>query len=126
MDASLVSKRALPIFSQLRAGLGPNIPILVLEGHTYSNAWIVPSVQSGQQAKRAAQKAAFVEAAKTDPHIHYLGGDGKLASFGEGAYDATSGIGVHPTSIAHYRIGQFVADHIKTLPDWEPVSVGAV
>ena len=38
---------------------------------------------SGQAAKRAAQKAAFDEAAKTDKNIHYLAGDLKLASLGE-------------------------------------------
>ena len=72
-----------------------------------------------QEAKRAAQKAAFDGAAATDPHIHYVAGGGKLASLGEAQYDATSGVGVHPTSIAHYRIGEYVASQIKALPDWE-------
>ena len=90
-----------------------------IEGHTYSNAWILPSIKQAQDAKRAAQKAAFDEAAKSDPHLHYVEGDGKLASLGDGQYDATSGIGVHPTNIAHYRIGEFVAAQIKALPDWE-------
>ena len=45
-------------------------------------AWVLPAVQSGQSLKRAAQKAAFLEQAKTDKNVFYAGGDGKLASFG--------------------------------------------
>lgn len=59
------------------------------------------------------------QAAATDPHIHYVSGDGKLASLGEAQFDATSGVGVHPSNIAHLRIGQFVAGQIRRLPDWE-------
>lgn len=119
MNAASVEQRAPALFKQLRQGLGPDVPILVLEGHTYSNAWVFPSVKASQDAKRAAQKAAFDAAAKTDPHLHYVEGDGKLASLGEWAYDATSGVGVHPTNIAHYRIGKFVAANIQALPDWK-------
>jgi hypothetical protein len=120
MQASAVERLAPPLFKQLRAGLGQDVPIMVLEGHTYTNAWILPAVQSAQAAKRTAQRAAFEQAAASDPHIHYVSGAGKLASLGEAQYDATSGIGVHPTNIAHLRIGQFVAEQIRSLPDWEP------
>eukprot|EP00040_Diaphanoeca_grandis_P025499 m.141305 g.141305 ORF g.141305 m.141305 type:complete len:818 (-) comp30178_c0_seq1:182-2635(-) len=119
MQAASVTAAAPSLFKQLRAGLGPNVPIVVLEGHTYSNAWVIPSIQQGQQAKRQAQKMAFDEAAKTDPHIHYLTGDGKLAVLGEASHDATSGIGVHPTNLAHYTIGEYVGQYIQSLPDWE-------
>jgi hypothetical protein len=119
MEARDVERLAPPLFQQLRAGLAPHVPILVLEGHTYSNAWILPAVQRAQAAKRAAQRAAFEQAAATDPHIHYVPGDGKLASLGEAQFDATSGVGVHPSNIAHLRIGQFVARQIRGLPDWE-------
>ena len=78
-----VVERAPALLKQLREGLGPSVPILVLEGHTYSNAWLLPSVQAGQQAKRAAQKAAFDAAAKTDPNLHYVTGDEKLATLGD-------------------------------------------
>ena len=111
-------QRAPPLLEQLRAGLGPDVPILILEGHTYSNAWVLPSVQEGQTAKRAAQKAAFDAASKTDKNLHYLTGDGKLSSLTEQGYDehdATSGIGVHPSNLAHLHIAQYVAAHIKPL-----------
>ena len=68
----------------------------------------------GKEAKRAAQHAAYAEAAKADDHIHYVRGDGKLASLGEGQYDASPGVGVHPTNIAHLHIAQFVAAQVPT------------
>ena len=106
------------LFKQLRTGLGPDVPIVILEGHTYSNAWLLPSVKAGQDAKRAAQKAAFDAAKKADPNIHYVTGGGKLASLNEQGYDehdATSGIGVHPSNLAHLHIGQYVAAQLKPL-----------
>lgn len=115
MDAPTVSARAPAVLKQLREGLGPDVPIVILEGHTYSNAWILPSINKSQADKRAAQKAAFDAAAKSDPNLHYVTGDGKLASLGDTQYDATSGIGVHPTSIAHLRIAEYVASSIKPL-----------
>ena len=48
-------------------------------------------------------------------NLHYLTGDGKLASLGEAAHDATSGIGVHPTNTAHLHIARYVAAGIKPL-----------
>ena len=79
---------------------------------------MLPSVQEGQTAKRAAQKAAFDAASKTDKNLHYLTGDGKLSSLtaqGYDEHDATSGIGVHPSNLAHLHIAQYVAAHIKPL-----------
>ena len=74
MDTAMVNERAPALFKQLREGLGPTVPILVLEGHTYSNAWILPGIQEGQESKRAAQRAAYQAAAAVDKHIHYGGG----------------------------------------------------
>ena len=116
MDASSVSVNAPSVLKQLRAGLGPRVPILVLEGHTYGNGWILPSVKSSQAAKRAAQRGAFEQQAKTDKNIFYAGGDGKLASFSpQQMTEATGGVGVHPTNIAHLRIAEYVAAQIKPL-----------
>ena len=81
----------------------------------YTNAWIIPSIAEGQQQKRAAQRAAFDSAARTDTNLHYVGGDGKLLSLGDGWYDATSGYGVHPSSIAHLHIAQYVAATLKPI-----------
>jgi hypothetical protein len=121
MDAPTVVSRAPTILKQLREGLGPDVPIVVLEGHTYTNAWLIPSIAEGQQGKRNAQRAAVAEAAKTDPNLHYVQGDGKLASLGSTWYDATSGVGVHPTSIAHLHIAEFVAAALKPLLEKEDV-----
>ena len=48
-------------------------------------------------------------------NLHYVDGDGKLASLGEAQHDACGGIGVHPSNIAHLRIAEYVADQIKHL-----------
>eukprot|EP00041_Stephanoeca_diplocostata_P023196 m.565100 g.565100 ORF g.565100 m.565100 type:complete len:818 (+) comp22240_c0_seq1:34-2487(+) len=114
MDAATVTSRAPALFQMLRKGLGPNVPIVVLEGHNYTNAWVLPDVRDGQVAKRAAQKAAFVAARASDPNIHYVDGDAKLASLGaEHQYDAAAGVGVHPTNIAHIHIAEFVAAAVR-------------
>jgi len=115
MDAASVTELAAPLIKQLRVALGPTVPLVFLEGHTYSNAWILPEVASGQAAKRAAQLRAVQAAQATDKHLHYVSGDGKLASLGETQYDATAGVGVHPTNIAHLRIAQFVSDQLQNI-----------
>ena len=34
-NSAVLLQRAPPLLEQLRAGLGPDVPILILEGHTY-------------------------------------------------------------------------------------------
>ena len=80
------------------------VPIVLLEGHTYSNAWIVPGVKAAQDAKRAAQRAAMAQAAAEG-----------VTTLSEAQYDATGGAGVHPSNIAHLRIAEFLAEQIKPL-----------
>ena len=48
-------------------------------------------------------------------NLHYVTGDGKLASLGEAQYEATGGIGVHPSNIAHMRIAEYVAEQVSPL-----------
>ncbi len=118
MDTPSVTAKAPPLLQQLRKGLGPGVPIVFMEGHTYSNAWIFPAVAEGQASKRSAQRAAVEAAQKSgDSDLYYLEGDGKLASLGEAQYEATAGVGVHPTNIAHLRIAEYVAKYLeKTFP----------
>ncbi len=118
MNADEVTIKAQPVFKQLKAGLGPDIPIIVLEGRTYANAWILPDIMSKQLAKRSAQKAAFKPyvASSSDKNIHYVTGDGKLQDLGLiGMSDATAGIGVHPTNIPHLHIAKYVARNIADI-----------
>ena len=121
MQAPAVNASAVPVLRQLRSAFGDGVPIVLLEGHTYTNAWIKPSVKAAQDAKRAAQRGAMARAAAQGvKNLHYVGGDGKLASLGEAQYDATGGAGVHPSNIAHLRMAEFVADQLKPLlPDIE-------
>jgi hypothetical protein len=116
MQAKDVAAATQPVLRQLRAGFGDSVPIVVLEGHTYSNAWISPGVNHGQQAKRAAQRSAVDALVKAGmKNLHYVTGDGKLASLGEAQYEATGGIGVHPSNIAHMRIAEYVAKEVAPL-----------
>lgn len=118
MDTDLTAARTAPLLKQLREALGPEVPLVFLEGHTYSNAWILPEVQEGQQGKREAQLKAVTAAQVADKNLYYIRGDGKLASLGEQSHDATSGVGVHPTNIPHLRIAQYVSAQLREiLPD---------
>ena len=61
MDAAAVNTSAVQILKQLRAAFGDDVPIAVLEGHRYTNAWLFPSVAEAQDAKRNAQRAAVAQ-----------------------------------------------------------------
>ena len=116
MNDEQVKSLAPALFLQLRTNLGRDMPIFILEGHTYANAWILPIVKQDQDAKRASQYNAFLtyRTKYKDTNIHYVKGDGKLAKLGDiRTSDATSGIGVHPTNVPHLYIGKFVADEIR-------------
>ena len=116
MDAPAVNRSAVAVLQQLRAAYGDDVPIAVLEGHTYTNAWVVPAVAAAQAAKRAAQRAAVAQAqALGVKNLHYVAGDGKLASLGEARFDASGGAGVHPSNIAHLRIAEYVAAQLRPL-----------
>ena len=116
MDAEMVNATAEGTFRQLRGAYPASVPLVILEGHTYTNAWLLPAVQQGQQAKRAVQKAIVTKLQQEGlPNIHYVPGDGKLAALGPAMYDATSGVGVHPTNLAHDAIAEYVFQQIKGL-----------
>jgi hypothetical protein len=116
MQAKDVAAATQPVLRQLRAGFGDSVPIVVLEGHTYSNAWINRGINNEQQAKRAAQKSAVDALVKAGmKNLHYVTGGGKLDSLGEAQYEATGGIGVHPSNIAHMRIAEYVAKEVAPL-----------
>ena len=48
-------------------------------------------------------------------NLHYVNGEDKLASLGEAQYDASAGIGVHPSQIPHHRIAEFVAANVQPM-----------
>eukprot|EP00051_Salpingoeca_urceolata_P000226 m.33204 g.33204 ORF g.33204 m.33204 type:complete len:819 (+) comp10314_c0_seq1:107-2563(+) len=114
VNADLVNKTAASTVRQLRQALGKDVPIVLLEGHTYTNAWVLPEVADAQQAKRQAQQAVFAALRAEDPNLLYMHGDGKLLGLGsELWHEATAGIGVHPSSIAHLHIARYVHSQLK-------------
>ena len=88
------------VLAQLRAALGPGPPILVLEGHEYTNNWIAPQQAANQDGLCGAQRSAFDSLQGRVPNLHYAGSAGKLGG-GAVAQDSTGGIGVHPTQLGH-------------------------
>lgn len=98
------------VLAQLRSTLGLDIPIVVLEGHLYTNNWIKPGQQENQLALNAAQHSvvAALQAAG-DSQLFYLGAEGKLGPDKAVAMDSTSGIGVHPSPLAHLHMAEYIA-----------------
>ena len=98
------------VLAQLRASLGHDCPILVLEGHLYTNNWIKLGQQAQQLALNAAQRSAVEAAQKAgDTKLFYLGAEGKLGDDAGVAMDSTGGIGVHPSSLAHLHMAEYIA-----------------
>jgi hypothetical protein len=103
---------------------------------THSQAAVQKSLQRAQAAAVAAlQVPAFVHLLKTKnsiqtcsvihfkkrvcqpthPNLHYASSRGKLGGDPGVAQDSTSGMGVHPTQLAHLHMAQFVAARLSEL-----------
>ena len=102
------------MIKQLRDLLGPHVPIIVLEGHIYTNNWIKTSQASQQLSLASAQHTAVNAIIQSgDTNLHYVEGEGKLGDDPVVVQESTGGIGVHPSSLAHLHMAQFVADKIR-------------
>lgn len=110
-----VSNATISVLTQIRRALGPDVPILTLEGHEYTNNWIKTAQQDSQNSLCSAQHTAVTELSKTIPNLHYATSKGKLGSDPAVAAESTGGMGVHPTSLAHLHIAQFVAAKLHEL-----------
>ena len=112
------------VLAQLRAALGPGPPILVLEGHEYTNNWIAPQQAANQDGLCGAQRSAFDSLQGRVANLHYAGSAGKLGG-GAVAQDSTGGIGVHPTQLGHLHMAQFAAAKLRGLLGEEARGEGA-
>jgi len=110
-----VQNATLDVLRQLRADLGPQVPIVVLEGHEYTNNWIKRAQSNNQAQLCQAQNAAFVELQDLVPGLHYIDSDGKLGNDPEVADESTGGMGVHPSSLAHLHMADFVATRLRRI-----------
>ena len=114
-DASgVVYNDTLAVLAVLE-GQFPGVPILILEGHSYTNNWIKTEQQRNQDALAKAQAAAVAKMRGRFPNLHYASAAGKLGVDGDVAQDSTGGIGVHPTQLAHLHMAEFVATKLKAI-----------
>lgn len=109
-----VYNATLRIVTQLREALGPAVPIVVLEGHDYTSNWIKANQATVQKNLNDAQRRAVVAlTTQGSKHLHYVSSQGKLGGDVGVAQDSTGGIGVHPTSLAHLHMSNFVAEKVN-------------
>ena len=109
-----VANLTTAVIKQLRDLLGPHVPIIILEGHIYTNNWIKTSQASQQLSLASAQHTAVNAIIQSgDTNLHYVEGEGKLGDDPVVVQESTGGIGVHPSSLAHLHMAQFVADKIR-------------
>merc|ERR1719506_3204960 len=69
----------------------PGVPILVLEGHDYTNNWIKPAQAAVQKGLQKAQASVVAALRVTHPNLHYASSVGKLGDDLDVVQDSTSG-----------------------------------
>lgn len=115
-DPATVGNATEAVLTQLRQQLGPAVPIVVLEGHRYTNDWIKVEQEAAELSLAAAQKAAVAKLTASGlVGLHYISGDGKLGPDLAVASESTGGMGVHPTSLAHLHIAEFLAARLAPI-----------
>jgi hypothetical protein len=88
----------------------------VLEGHRYTNDWIKVNQAAVELGLARAQREAVVKLAGLGMvGLHYVTGEGKLGSDPLAAMESTGGMGVHPSSLAHLHIAEYLATHVKPI-----------
>jgi hypothetical protein len=98
LQAKDVAARAEPFVLALRKAR-PDTPILLVEDRSPANADLLPGVQAGTAARRAALRSAFEKMTwEGVPTIHYQAGDRLLGDDGEATVDSS-----HPTDLGFLR-----------------------
>jgi hypothetical protein len=120
---SSIYNQTSAILTQLRKALGPKVPIVVLEGHEYTNNWIKQAQAKNEAEICTAQYSAVTQLAKgSTNNLHYVTRHGKL--LGDPAInpvnpaimgESTGGMGVHPSSLAHLHMAEYVAAKLREL-----------
>ncbi len=99
MDASLVSKRTIPLVKAIRQE-HPTSPILLVEDRTYSNSFLIASRQQRNDTNRQALRSSFDRlVAAGDENLYYLEGSHLLGADGEATVDSS-----HPTDLGFLRM----------------------
>lgn len=98
MTGAAVAERAEPLVGRIRQAR-PQIPIVLVEDRTYSNAPFIPAKSDRHRASRAALRKAFDRLVTSGvKNIYYMEGDDLLGSDGAATVD-----GSHPTDLGMMR-----------------------
>lgn len=110
MTPKQVAARTQPLVRQLRKAQ-PDVPILLVEDRTFTNAWFDPTRQRGHVQRRKALRDAY-EALRKDgvANLHYLAGADLLGRDGEGATD-----GSHPNDLGMMRQAAVVTEALRPM-----------
>lgn len=109
-----VSNDTIAVLSVLEAKF-PSVPILIVEGHEYTNNWIKVEQKANQDALEIAQAKAVKALQNRFHNLHYASAKAKLGDDLDVVQDSTGGIGVHPTQLAHLHMAEFVATELRAL-----------
>lgn len=99
MAAEQVRDRVKPLVVKLR-DQRPDVPIVLAEDRTYSNAFFIASKRKRNEASRTALKEAFQQLQDDGvKHLLYLDGPSQLGDDGEATVDSS-----HPTDLGFMRM----------------------
>jgi len=112
MNSSMVANRTVPLVKYIRSS-HPQVPIVLVEGTTYSQTWLFKSLRDYQAEKRAALSTAYFQLQQQQvPNIFYVHGN-DLFGFEES--DSPTIEGTHPTELGIAQIAAFYNRFLPTV-----------
>jgi lysophospholipase L1-like esterase len=108
MGAEMVAERTIPLVKTIRAAR-PDVPILLAEDRTYTDARFLDSHRRRNGTSREALREAYRKlVAEGVTGLYYLEGDVQLGDDGEGTVD-----GSHPTDLGFLRMADALEPVIR-------------
>jgi lysophospholipase L1-like esterase len=105
-----VAQRTEPLVRRIREGR-PEVPIVLVEDRSFSNAALLPGMRQHHAASRAALRAAHQRlVAAGVKNLHYVEGERLLGDDGEATVD-----GSHPTDLGMLRMAEALAPVLRPL-----------
>ena len=110
LQGDQVAERTIPLVRQLRAAQ-PEVPILLVEDRTYSNAGFFASSRARHEKSRQALRSSFEQLREEgDRRLYYLEGKDLIGSDGDGATD-----GSHPSDLGMIRYADQYEPILRTI-----------
>jgi len=110
LQGDQVAERTIPLVRQLRAAQ-PEVPILLVEDRTYSNAGFFASSRARHEKSRQALRSSFEQLREEgDRHLYYLEGKDLIGNDGDGATD-----GSHPSDLGMIRYADQYEPVLRTI-----------